>query len=312
MTGTGPVLVAGGLGAVGALLGAALRADGREVLAVDPTAVDPTAAAPAGAVLRADITAPTAPLAAALTTADTVILAVPDQVAVAALPALAPLLKPDTLLVETLSVKTPIAAALRTHRPGGPAVGINPMFAPELGLAQRPVAVIRHGDGPAVAAFVAALRRWGAAVTEMSADDHDRLTAATQVLTHATLLAFGAALDRLDVPAGAAATFPPPHTTLRALLARLGAGTGEVYHDIQRANPHAAAARRALADAVTELDAATGSPSAFAAVLERGRRALGDSAPAARQLCAQLFAALPRNPHPDGAPGAAAEDRSRP
>jgi len=47
-------------------------------------------------------------------------------------------------------------------------------------------------------------------------------------------------------------------------------------------------------------------------VLDRGRRALGAGAPAAQQLCAQLFAALPRNPHPDGASGAAAEDRSRP
>ncbi|WP_241386846.1 prephenate dehydrogenase/arogenate dehydrogenase family protein [Rhodococcus sp. CH91] len=302
-----PVLVAGGGGAVGSLLVDALRADGRSVLVVDPSVEDSS-----GPRVRGDITAPTGPLTTALRAAGTVILAVPEPVAVAALPTLAPVLAPDTLLVETLSVKTPIAAAVHTHRPGRPAVGINPMFAPDLGWRARPVALIRHCDGPAVTAFATALTRWGAQVVETGADEHDRITAATQALTHATILAFGAALDRLDPPAAAAPTAPPPHTTLRALLARLTAGTAEVYHDIQAANPYAATARRALAEAVTELDLAVGAPAEFAAVLARGRRALGAGGPPARQLCAQLFAQLPPHPLPDGAPGAAAEDRSRP
>lgn len=299
---TAPVLVAGGCGAVGRLFVDALRRSDREVLVVDPAA-DPTAPG----TLRADLTSPDAALADALAGADLVVLAVPEVIAGAALPVLARLLPPHTLLVETLSVKTPIAAALRTHRPGHPALGLNPMFAPDLGLPGRPVAAVRHHDGPAVEQFVTLLREWGATVVEIGADDHDRITAAVQVLTHAAILAFGVALETLDVPPVAAQLAAPPHTVLRALLGRITEGAPEVYHDIQLTNPYAVAARRALAEAVTELDAATDSLPAFSALLDRARTGLGDG-PAAAQLCAQLFAALPRDPRAAGGPG---EDRSR-
>ncbi|EHK80399.1 prephenate dehydrogenase [Rhodococcus pyridinivorans] len=303
MTTPGRVIVAGGCGAVGALLTGALREAGRQVLVVDP------AAAPAApGMLRADLTAPDTRLAAALDGADIVVLAVPDVVAGAALPVLARLLPPHTLLVETLSVKTPIAAALHTYRPGAPTLGINPMFAPDLGLPGRPVVAVRHHDAPVVTEFVAALRDWGATVVETTADEHDRITAAVQVLTHAAILAFGIALDRLDVPDAAARVAAPPHTVLRALLARVSGGTAEVYHDIQLTNPYAVTARRALAGAVADLDAATDALPDFAVLLDRARAALGDGQPAAAQLCGQLFAALPRDP---GAVGGPSEERSR-
>lgn len=291
MTTTGRVVVAGGCGAVGALLTAVLRAAGREVLVVDPAA-DPTTPG----MLRADLTAPGTALAGALGDAALVVLAVPDVIAGAALPVLARLLPPHTLLVETLSVKTPIAAALHTYRPGAPALGINPMFAPDLGLPGRPVLTVRHHDAPAADEFVTALRARGATVVETTADEHDRITAAVQVLTHAAILAFGIALDRLDVPGVAARVAAPPHTVLRALLARITGGTAEVYHDIQRTNPYADTARRALAEAVADLDAATDALPDFAALLDRAHTALGDGCPAAAELCAQLFATLPRDP----------------
>ncbi|WP_455901806.1 prephenate dehydrogenase dimerization domain-containing protein [Rhodococcus gordoniae] len=291
MTTTGRVVVAGGCGAVGALLTAVLRAAGREVLVVDPAA-DPTTPG----MLCADLTAPDTALAGALGDAALVVLAVPDVIAGAALPVLARLLPPHTLLVETLSVKTPIAAALHTYRPGAPALGINPMFAPDLGLPGRPVLTVRHHDAPAADEFVTALRARGATVVETTADEHDRITAAVQVLTHAAILAFGIALDRLDVPGVAARVAAPPHTVLRALLARITGGTAEVYHDIQRTNPYADTARRALAEAVADLDAATDALPDFAALLDRAHTALGDGCPAAAKLCAQLFATLPRDP----------------
>ena len=118
MTG-GPVIVAGGAGAVGALLVTALRTDGAEVLILDPTPPpdDDTA-------LATDITAPVARAATALRAASTVVLAVPEPVALAAIPVLGGLLAPGTLLVETLSVKSTVPAVLHTHAPQVQAVGI--------------------------------------------------------------------------------------------------------------------------------------------------------------------------------------------
>ncbi|MBM7460854.1 prephenate dehydrogenase/arogenate dehydrogenase family protein [Rhodococcus coprophilus] len=293
--GSGPVVVAGGCGAVGTMLAAALRGDGHRVVLVDPAA---TRTGPE--VLPGDIADPSPPAAAALRSAGTVILAVPDAVAVAALPALAEVVRPGALLVETLSVKTPVAAALHAQLPDREALGINPMFAPALGAAGRPVLAVRHRDGDAVGAFVDALHRWGMRVVEVGAAEHDRATAVSQALTHAVILAFGSALDRLAPPPAAAAAAPPPHVLLRALLARIASGTPAVYHDIQVANPYAAEARRALRDALDELDAAD-DPERFAELTVRGCHALGDEKDRYRALCGEVFAGLPSDLRGTGA-----------
>lgn len=284
-----PVVVVGGAGAVGAMLTRAWRATGSTVHVLDPNGN------PAAGDRTERLDALTAAGRATLATAGTVVLAVPEPVAVAALGPLQSLLAPHALLVETLSVKTPVAAAAAGLAARGGVVGLNPMFAPSLGMTGRPVAVVVHHQGPAVAGLLARLRDWGTRPVTVTADEHDRITAATQALTHAAILAFGAALDRLDVPAGAAATAPPPHEVLRALLGRVGAGAPEVYHDIQVANPHAAAARAALRAAVDELDAAarTADPAPFTTVMRRAQASLGDRAGHYTDLCAALFATLP-------------------
>ncbi|MGJ3561629.1 prephenate dehydrogenase/arogenate dehydrogenase family protein [Streptomyces sp. INA 01156] len=64
--------------------------------------------------LRGDVTAVDFRLAAELGHADLVVLAVPEPVALKAIRGLAAELRPDALLVDTLSVKGPVA------RPSGP------------------------------------------------------------------------------------------------------------------------------------------------------------------------------------------------
>ncbi|ATQ27913.1 prephenate dehydrogenase [Rhodococcus ruber Chol-4] len=286
---TGLVVVAGGAGAVGRMLGEALRRDGADVLVVDPAAGDDPGA------LRDDVTVPTAAVRDAVRCASMLVLAVPEATALAAAARLGPLLSPDAVLVETLSVKSAWAQAGRGRGWSAQCVGLNPMFAPALGMAGRPVAVVEHRPGPAVDALLAALDRWGARVVRMTADDHDRVAAATQAATHAAVLAFGLALGRLGVPPSvAAATAPPPHVLLRALLARIAGGAPEVYLDVQAGNPHAAAARSALRASLDELEAVveTGSVAGFADLLGRAATPLGADTGRYRELCAELFAEL--------------------
>jgi len=91
-------------------------------------------------------------------------------------------------------------------------------------------------------------------VVTVTADQHDRVSAASQALTHAAVIAFGAALAELDVDmADLDRMGPPPHTALLSLLARIASGTPEVYWDVQAANPYAPAARRALSRGVSQL-----------------------------------------------------------
>ncbi|QBJ98461.1 prephenate dehydrogenase [Rhodococcus sp. ABRD24] len=269
-----------------------LRTDGAVVTVVDPRAD--------GAVGTGDITAPDATLSAVLADADTVILAVPESVALAAVPVLTRAMRADALLVETLSVKSRIHQVLldRSLPPGSaaPAVGINPMFAPGLGMSGRPVAAVVHRAGPSVDAFLRSAAGWGAEVVRVDAARHDRIVAATQALTHAAVLSFGLALTELDVgPDELAAIAPPPHTTMLALLARVGSGLPEVYRDIQAGNPAAGDARAALARALAQLadTVACGNDATFQELMDQSVRGLGGRIGEYRALCDTLFRELP-------------------
>ncbi|WP_072806560.1 prephenate dehydrogenase dimerization domain-containing protein [Rhodococcoides yunnanense] len=275
-------VVVGGRGAVGTLIAQLLESDGQSVLTVDPAE---RRGGPGH--LCADALAPDAALRSLLASAAVVVLAVPESVA---LQIPLSLFGEETLLVETLSVKTGFAARVAEDRTG-PTVGINPMFAPSLGMDGRPVAAVVHREGKPVDDFLARITSWGGRVVTTDAEGHDRLAAATQALTHASVLAFGSALRALDVdPALVDAIAPPPARTALALLSRISGGEPEVYWDVQSGNPYAAAARSALADSVRELDSTvnSGSEARFAELMAEA----GSSVPegnAYRALCAELF-----------------------
>ncbi|MEU6084101.1 prephenate dehydrogenase/arogenate dehydrogenase family protein [Streptomyces sp. NPDC047108] len=286
-------VLAGGSGAVGGLFTGLLTGAGIDVCVVDPA---PPAA---GAVVRhlpGDVTAPDEALRAELAATDLLLLAVPEEAALEAVRATAGSLRPGALLADTLSVKTRIAAAVADRAAGREAVGLNPMFAPSLGLDGRPVAAVVLRDGPLVTELLALVTGNGGRVVRVGAERHDRLAAASQALTHATVLAFGHALAGLDVDIEElAALAPPPHAALLALLARIASGTPEVYWDIQSANPYAGRAREALASGAARLEDITrdGDEKAFAHFLHELSGGLGDRLPHYRDLCAELFTRIP-------------------
>lgn len=293
------MVVAGGAGAVGSMFAKLWADDGAAVTLADP-ATDPAD----------DIRAPGERLRTDLAYADVVVLAVPESVALAALDTVIPLLRPDAVLVETLSVKSRFAAAVAATTAPRQVIGVNPMFAPALGLPGRAAIAVIHRGGPGADDVVTRLRAWGAHVDVMTADRHDRLCAAMQALTHAVVLSFGLALGELALgelalgelalgelgTAGAPTeSAPPPYTVLTSLLARITLGTPEVYHDVQSANPYAAQARSALARAVTRVErAATASPVEFAEMLTVAGAPLGDHNTTCAALCARLFEDLAR------------------
>jgi prephenate dehydrogenase len=284
-------LVAGGAGAVGGLVVDLLLGAGADVLVVDVGA-PPAEVAPACAYARGDVCAMDARLVAEMRRADIVVLAVPERVALAAMPELARPPRPGGLLVDTLSVKTGIVAALAAHAGHLEAVSLNPMFAPALGFDGRAVAAVVVRDGPRARALLDAVGRRGGRVAEVGADEHDRVAAVTQALTHAAVLAFGLALDELGVAVedlGAVAT--PPHLTMLALLARIASGGPETYWDVQAGNPHARRARSALAAGLATLVDATdhGTGGDFAAILERAHERLGPDCDAYTRICEELF-----------------------
>ena len=246
--------------------------------------------------MQGDITAPTDPLQQLVAQADCVILAVPEQAALAAVPKLLALMAPGSLLVDTLSVKSRIAALLQENPRSIEAVSLNPMFAPSLGMAGRPVAVITLADGPRAASFLKLLASWGAKLVHLEAADHDRLVASVQAASHLSILAFGLALKDLGADVRKLCSLAtPPHLTLLALLARVTSGEPEVYWDIQAGNPDAPAARTALRKGIERITTTIegNDPAEFAALFEEMRIYLQDERGDLSKLCTQIFENLP-------------------
>lgn len=292
VSGLGQCVVVGGGGAVGRLFADRLHASGAAVTVVDVVAAqrDPRFDHRAG-----DVTAIDPELAEELARADAVVLAVPEPVALAAVSGVAAAMRPGALLVDTLSVKGRIADAVRTEVSGREVVSLNPMFAPSLGFSGRAVAAVVLADGPLGSELLRLIGDWGGAVRIVSAAEHDRLAGATQALTHAAVLSFGLALTGMGCGlTEIAAVAPPPHRALLALLARIVAGTPEVYWDVQAANPGAVTARSALADAARRFADLVdhGTEDDFAALLSDLAGFFGPDLDVHRANCARAFASL--------------------
>ncbi len=276
----GRVVVAGGSGAVGSLFAERLQESGNDVVIVDRAIPGPTHRVTR--FVRGDISDPGAEVADVVRTADAVLLSVPEPVALVAIGRLVGTLRPDALIVDTLSVKSTVVPALHAAAMiagEAEALSLNPMFAPSLGFAGHPVASVVVRDGRRGRALRALIEQWGARVVTVTADQHDRVAAAAQALTHAAVIAFGAALA---------------DTALLSLLARITSGAPEVYWDVQAANPYAPAARRALSRGVSQLSDVVedDDAAAFGDLLDRLSGVLGPLRGAYRERSAKALRAM--------------------
>ncbi|MFI5507422.1 prephenate dehydrogenase/arogenate dehydrogenase family protein [Mycobacterium sp. NPDC051804] len=290
----GRIVVAGGSGAVGSLFAERLQEAGNDVVVVDVAAPGPNH--PFIRFVQGDIADPDAIVTDLVRAADAVLLSVPEPIALAAIDRIARELRPDALIVDTLSVKSAVVPALRAAvMVAGEALSLNPMFAPSLGFVGHPVASVTVRDGRRARTLRTLIEQWGARVVSVTADQHDRMSAASQALTHAAVIAFGAALAELKIDiTDLDQIAPPPHAALLSLLARIASGAPEVYWDVQAANPHAPAARRALARGVSQLTDVVedDDPAAFGDLLNRLCGVLGPLQGAYRERSAKALRAI--------------------
>jgi 4-amino-4-deoxyprephenate dehydrogenase len=237
-------VIVGGAGTVGRWIAAQL-APVAHCVQLDPRADGPQA-------IRLNVLSGGAEAQNALAGADAVILAVPAEVAIAALDWLAASAALPRGVVELLSAKTGFHRAAERAIPGLPLLGLDPMFRPVSGADTGPVLCIRPDQSMALHWIEDALEQAGQKLVQTTADAHDRVLGTVQGLVHTSVLSYGAALEALDTSPGSRQTLP--FRCLTALFARLIEGAPHVYWEIQRHNPYTAAARQALLSALTEID----------------------------------------------------------
>ncbi len=222
----------------------------------------------------------------------TLVLALPEDVALQVLQRYARSMPSLRLLVNTCSVQQPLQEQAMALLPGVPSLGINPMFSPTLDCRGRPVLLCERTRGVAGDWFAGLLEGHGMRVSRLHPDEHDRTLAVCQTLPHAAVLAFAFAVQRSECdPTVLAALAPPPMQTLLGLAARILDNPPQTYWDIQRHNRHGARQREYLAGGLDLLHqfCRQDTPDAFAAELDAVRDWLGPGVAAHGRTCARLF-----------------------
>ncbi len=199
-------------------------------------------------------------LAALIADAPLVVIAVPVPAMPAALASIAPLLRPEQLVMDVGSVKVlPVQAMSAALGERIPWIATHPLFGPtSLALAERPLRVVIC---PSAAHPTAATRarafyeRLGCWTIEQDAHAHDKAMAETHAL------AFFVAKGMLDAGVDTRVPFAPPSFQAIARTVDVVRGdAGHLFAAICADNPHAGDARRRLLDALTAVNAALGEP----------------------------------------------------
>lgn len=208
-----------------------------------------------------------------------VFLCVPLAALPGILPQLAPHLAPQAIVTDVSPVKGAIAALVAEHLPGARYVGGHPLVAGDpagAGPARsdlfvgRPVALCPRPGEESLAASVGTV--WaaiGARPVVISAEEHDRLIAATAHVPYLTALALARVAGALDgaerlIARAFGEALRPAGLSPEAMATAVGA------------NPFAPAAARVLADELRRLaELAEKEPESLVGVAIEGRAALG-------------------------------------
>ncbi len=233
---------------------------------------------------------------AAVANADLIIIALPEAITLLAWKELVAIQKTNSLLVDTLSVKTPLMRIISESELLSEIISINPMFAPSLGFSGQSTVVIEVNRGPIANSFLAMFECWNCHLVYMTAEEHDRYAAMFQTITHAAILSFGMSLKKMGYDLTAAESMmPPPHRSMIALVARILSADPEVYWDIQSSNPYAEKARHMLNLSLKELsqNIDAGNQDGFNDYLKTLRDLVGqDHVEKYNQTCASMFRKL--------------------
>ena len=211
-------------------------------------------------------------------TCDLVIVSVPIHDTVKVIGEIAPLMRERQLLCDFTSLKvTPVAAMLASK---AQVIGLHPMFGPTVSSIARQTIVMcpARVSGTTLSDLRQVFLREGAVCTLATPEEHDRMMAIVQGLTHFVTICMADSIRRLGVDIEKTEPFMSPVYQIElSLVGRLLSQDPALYADILQENPFVpgvlAACRAAAAD-LSEI-VASGNPDAFAEFFSRNTKHLG-------------------------------------
>jgi len=211
-------------------------------------------------------------------TCDLVIVSVPIHDTVRVIDGIAPLLARNQLLCDFTSIKAgPVEAMLKSK---ANVVGLHPMFGPTVSSLRSqtiivcPVRVEEHLLKNLVGIFAAE----GARCTATTPEEHDRMMAVVQGLTHFVTLCMADTIRRLGVGIRSTEAFTSPVYQIElSLMGRLLSQDPALYADILQQNPFVPKVLEACCSSAEDLRSLIGSgdPEAFSAFFRENHSHLG-------------------------------------
>jgi chorismate mutase/prephenate dehydrogenase len=232
------VALIGAGGGMGTMMGDLLKGMDNEVLAVDRDT--------------------TLTVEEAATNADVVLVSVDIRETDEVIRRAGPRLREDALFTDVTSTKgDPVAAMLESSTAS--VIGTHPLFGPGVHSLQGQRIAITPGrlvDGTDWMTWLTStLRAAGLTLLKTTPEEHDRVMAVVQVLTHFSTEVVGRTMEHLDVSIEETLRFSSPIYHLELLMtARHFAQSPNLYSAIQMSNPNTSEVAAAFREAAAEFD----------------------------------------------------------
>lgn len=166
-----------------------------------------------------------------------VVVSVPIGVTGAVLHEIQGALRPDQVVIDLTSVKTPFVPIMEGSQ--AEVLSVHPMFAPSLSFKTGQTCVVCEVRGGALSEVcLRAFREEGLRLVSMTPEEHDRQMAVVQGLTHFQAIAAAHCMSQTGFDPGASLESSSPVYRLRlAMIGRILAQNPRLYAEIQIFNP---------------------------------------------------------------------------
>ncbi|MCO6432007.1 MAG: prephenate dehydrogenase/arogenate dehydrogenase family protein [Deltaproteobacteria bacterium] len=233
----------------------------------------------------------------AVSSCDALIFAVPIADTCRVIEDVIPLTRTDQILIDLTSLKAaPVNCMLKSSCE---VLGLHPMFAPEVGsIKGQTVIATRSREKALTDHFLQFLQERGAQVTTTTADEHDRLMAVIQGLTHFSAITTAAALAKLGVNIDESLRFSSPVYRLRMdMVGRIMAQDPELYADIALHNPQTESVLKVLQEVSDKLlkSISAGDREEFIKTFKQAAEHLGEFRTAALAESSRLISRMTEN-----------------
>ena len=179
---------------------------------------------------------------------DIVLVSVTIEKTVEVIRQVAPLMRPGSLIMDVTSIKSEPVRAMKAYAPEGvEALGTHPMFGPSMPSMRGQTIIltpVQEKTGRWLNEISSLFQSDGAHVEVLGSEEHDRIMAVVQALTHFAYIGIGSTLKALQFDVENSRRFMSPvYEIMIDFVGRILDQNPELYASIQ-SNPQAASVRQ--------------------------------------------------------------------